>query len=337
MARVRELAKVYSMTGFGLGVGTLGPDQTVNQTPQTDTAKDVAWLGRVTIELRSVNSRFLDITFKLPDELRPHEAALREAIAARCKRGKIEVRGQIERREAAPSVVNEAVIAAVLAAQAQVLQHDSSAKRMGAGELLRWPGVLSASNEAERGEDPQRSEDHLRAAALQALNTALEAFAHSRANEGEKLAAFLTERCTAIDQYAEQAKALVPQATERQQQRFIERWNEALKLAAQHLPSENDSSITERAQERALSEAAAFALRIDVAEEIGRLIAHTSECRSLLAKGGELGKRLDFLIQELHREANTLGSKSASLEHTKVGIELKVLVEQMREQVQNIE
>jgi uncharacterized protein (TIGR00255 family) len=321
------------MTGFGLGVGTLGPDQTVNQTPQTDTS---AWSGRVTpervtIELRSVNSRFLDITFKIPDELRPHEATLREAIAARCKRGKIEVRGQIERHEATPSVVNEAVISALLAAQEQVLTHDSSAKRMGAGELLRWPGVLGASSEAAR------SEDHLRAAALQALNTALDAFAHSRANEGEKLAAFLTERCNAIDQYAEQAKALVPQATERQQQRFIERWNEALKLAAQHLPSESDSSITERAQERALSEAAAFALRIDVAEEIGRLLAHTSECRSLLAKGGELGKRLDFLIQELHREANTLGSKSASLEHTKVGIELKVLVEQMREQVQNIE
>lgn len=279
-----------------------------------------------------MNSRFLDVTFKLPDALRLHEASLRDAIAARCKRGKIEVRGAVDTSEQVSSAVNSAAIEALLAAQAQVLGQDENAKRLSVSDLLRWPGVMHS---AGHGSD---SDDALRTAALQALEQALDAFAISRANEGNKLVQFLLERCDAIDGFAEQAKALVPQSVQKQQQRFIERWNEALKTATQQMSGDADNaSLQERAHERALSEAAAFALRIDVAEEIGRLQAHTSECRSLLSKGGELGKRLDFLVQELHREANTLGSKSASLEHTKLAIELKVLVEQMREQVQNIE
>jgi uncharacterized protein (TIGR00255 family) len=326
------VAKVYSMTGFGLGVATLGEGSKVTNSSLTEAMSPNEVSARVTLELRSVNSRFLDIVFKLPDELRPFESQLRDAIAARCKRGKIEVRAQVERREALASEVNAEAINALLAAQAQVLRVDANARRLSVSDLLRWPGVLGA-----KVDDDAQVEEQRKQAALTALNTALDNFAASRASEGDKLAAFLTERCDAIDGYAEQAKTLAPQAADKQQQRFIERWSEALKLAAQHTPEQDSASITERAHERALSEAASFALRIDIAEEIGRLQAHTSECRTLLAKGGELGKRLDFLVQELHREANTLGSKSASLEHTKLAIELKVLVEQMREQVQNIE
>jgi uncharacterized protein (TIGR00255 family) len=326
------VAKVYSMTGFGLGVGTLGVGSKVAPAALTEPVSPDEVSARVTLELRSVNSRFLDIIFKLPDELRPFEAALRDAIAARCKRGKIEVRAQVERREALPSAVNELAITALLAAQTQMLTHDANAKRLSVSDLLRWPGVLSADTP-----DDSLAQEQKKQAAIAALNSALDTFAASRASEGDKLALFLLERCDAIDRYAEQAKTLAPLAAEKQQQRFIERWNEALKLAAQQMNEQDASSISERAHERALSEAASFALRIDIAEEIGRLLAHTSECRTLLAKGGELGKRLDFLVQELHREANTLGSKSASLEHTKLAIELKVLVEQMREQVQNIE
>jgi uncharacterized protein (TIGR00255 family) len=128
---------------------------------------------------------------------------------------------------------------------------------------------------------------------------------------------------------AAQAAPLVPALVQRQQQRFIERWNEALATAG--------AADTDAPHERALSEAAAFALRIDVAEELARLASHLDEIDRLLANGGEIGKRLDFLIQELHREANTLGSKSATLELTNIAVDMKVLVEQLREQVQNIE
>jgi len=123
---------------------------------------------------------------------------------------------------------------------------------------------------------------------------------------------------------------LVPQLVEQQQQRFLERWKEAMALAG-------GSTLPEAAQDRALTEATSFAIRIDVAEELTRLASHLDEIERLLKKGGEAGKRLDFLIQELHREANTMGSKSAALELTRISVDMKVLIEQMREQVQNIE
>ena len=154
----------------------------------------------------------------------------------------------------------------------------------------------------------------------------------ARAREGERLVAILMERVEALRALAAQAAPLVPQVVERQRQRFLERWNEALAAAgaSQGVPAE-------ALAERAMSEAAAFAIRIDVAEELGRLQSHLDEIARLLRQGGELGKRLDFLIQELHREANTLGSKSAALELTRISVEMKVAIEQMREQVQNIE
>ena len=142
----------------------------------------------------------------------------------------------------------------------------------------------------------------------------------------------LLERIERLRQLAKQAEPLVPQVVERQQQRFLERWRQALEAAGAA-----QSVSAEALQERALNEAAAYALRIDVAEELGRLEAHLDEIERLLRAGGEIGKRLDFLIQELHREANTLGSKSSALELTQISVEMKVLIEQMREQVQNIE
>ena len=129
---------------------------------------------------------------------------------------------------------------------------------------------------------------------------------------------------------AEQAGPLVPRLVEQQRQRFMERWKEAMQLA-------EGAAVPEAAQDRALTEATAFAIRIDVAEEVTRLQSHLDEIQRLLKKGGEVGKRLDFLIQELQREANTLGSKSAALELTSIAVDMKVLIEQMREQVQNLE
>jgi len=167
-------------------------------------------------------------------------------------------------------------------------------------------------------------------ALLPLTDKALQALLAARQREGARLASMLLERIGQLRQLARQAIPLVPKLVEQQRQRFLERWNEAMGLA--------EGSVTpEAAQDRALTEATAFAIRIDVAEEITRLDSHLDELERLITKGGEIGKRLDFLIQELHREANTLGSKSAALELTHISVDMKVLIEQMREQVQNLE
>jgi uncharacterized protein (TIGR00255 family) len=164
---------------------------------------------------------------------------------------------------------------------------------------------------------------------LALADQALAALMKAREREGQRLATMLLDHSRQLRQLAQEAQPLIPQLVAQQRQRFLDRWNEAMG---------NVGSVgSEAAQERALNEATAFAIRIDVAEEITRLDAHLSEIDRLLAKGGDIGKRLDFLIQELHREANTLGSKSSSLELTRISVDMKVLVEQMREQVQNIE
>ncbi len=168
--------------------------------------------------------------------------------------------------------------------------------------------------------------------ALEAAAKAVAGLKEARAREGAKLVSMIRERTARLRELASQAEPLVPAVVKRQQERFLERWNEALQAAGA-----SASIPAEALQERALNEAATMAIRIDVAEELSRLRAHLDEIDRLLTAGGELGKRLDFLIQELHREANTLGSKSAALELTGISVEMKVLIEQMREQVQNIE
>ena len=161
----------------------------------------------------------------------------------------------------------------------------------------------------------------------------LEALLAARAREGERLVTMLRGHLQQLRALAEQARPLVPQLVEQQRARFLERWKDAMGLGNQA----GTGATPEAAQDRALSEATAFAIRIDVAEELTRLAAHLDEIERLLGRGGEVGKRLDFLIQELHREANTLGAKSAALELTRISVDMKVLIEQMREQVQNIE
>ena len=159
---------------------------------------------------------------------------------------------------------------------------------------------------------------------------ALKELINARQREGARLSTMLTERLEQLRALAQQAVPLVPKLVEQQRLRFMERWKEAMALT-------DGSTLPEAAQDRALTEATAFAIRIDVAEEVTRLNSHLDEIERLLKKGGEVGKRLDFLIQELHREANTMGSKSSALELTHISVDMKVLIEQMREQVQNIE
>ena len=271
------------------------------------------------LEIRSVNSRFLDLSFKLPEELRPHEPALRELLVSRLKRGKVEVRAAIE------SGVQGSVVdpTARLLQRLNAVQDNVKAWLPDAAPLTVADVIRLAAGEL--GTHCDWSE-----ALLSLGRQALEELLSAREREGARLATMLIERLGQIRALAAQALPLVPQLVAQQRQRFLDRWQDAMALV-------DGSTPPEAAQDRALSEATAFAIRIDVSEEITRIQSHLDEIERLIKKGGELGKRLDFLIQELHREANTLGSKSAALELTHISVDMKVLIEQMREQVQNIE
>ena len=304
---------VYSMTGYASAQRSPG---TSPAAPEGGKAATHARLG---LEIRSVNSRFLDLTFRLGEELRAHEPALRELISARIKRGKVEVRAGIE-GIAADSVREPSMgtLQRLGAVQDTVRTWMPDASPLTVAEILRLAG-------AETGPGLDWAEP-LQELARQVLADLLAA----REREGARLASMLLGHLKQLRSLAEQARPLVPQLVEQQRQRFLERWKEAMALG-------EGTATPEAAQDRALTEATAFAIRIDVAEELTRLAAHLDEIERLIGKGGEIGKRLDFLIQELHREANTLGSKSAALELTKISVDMKVLIEQMREQVQNLE
>lgn len=274
----------------------------------------------VTVELRSVNSRFLDLAFRMPDDLRGLEPALRELIGATFKRGKVELRLATQREgdsawpQPTPEQLNR-----LSRLESTVQGWLSKAAPLSVNEVLQWCRSGSSS-------------ERLDEAVLKAAKQAVAGLREARSREGDRLVKVLQERIARLRELARQAQPLVPQTVQKQQERFLERWKEALNTAGA-----GSSVPADSLQERALNEAAAFALRIDVAEELSRLAAHLDEISRLLQSGGELGKRLDFLIQELHREANTLGSKSSALELTNISVEMKVAIEQMREQVQNIE
>lgn len=300
---------VYSMTGYA----------SAQLTPETATAPTDTPCVRLGLEIRAVNSRFLDLTFRLPEELRAQEPALRALLSRHLKRGKVEVRAAIEQDASASlSTPSIALLQRLNMVQEHIQAWLPSAKALSVADALRLAGS-SAPTTTDWA-------SILSPLAEEAVTALLDA----RAREGKRLAKTLLDRIAQLRELAAQATPLVPQLVEQQRQRFLERWQEAMGLAQGQVSAE-------AAQDRALSEATAFAIRIDVAEEITRLDAHLDELERLLKKGGEIGKRLDFLIQELHREANTLGSKSATLELTRISVDMKVLIEQMREQVQNIE
>lgn len=310
---------VYSMTGYASTL-VRTPAQPAGQA--LDKPEDDAALS---VEIRSVNGRFLDLGFKLPEELRGTEPALRELLSSALKRGKVELR--ILTRTAAEATwpaPQPRMLTELAWLQAQVQAQMPQARALSVQEVLQWCTRGQASGQTVTSSDE---------AVLQTTRQCLKALLESREREGEKLVAILTDRSQRLRALAAQAEPLVPAVVEKQQARFLQRWQEALASA----DGTGGSMAPQALQERALQEAASYAIRIDVAEELSRLVAHLDEIERLLAQGGELGKRLDFLIQELHREANTLGSKSAALELTGISVEMKVLIEQMREQVQNIE
>lgn len=281
--------------------------------------------GTLTIELKSVNSRFLDLQFRINDELRSLEPLLREAIMSRAARGKVECRLSFGRKEQSGSslAVNDALLAALSTAQQNVLATFNDARPMSVNELLRWPGVLSES---------ELSQDSLQADVQAALKDTLDAFVSSRQREGASLETMLLSRIDDIEQIVARITPLVPQAVEQFRQKAIERMQEALGQAVG-----DGSALPTELQDRIRQEVTLYGIRVDVAEELTRLSGHLTETRAILKKGGQVGKRLDFMMQELNREANTLGSKSAVKELSEASMQMKLLIEQMREQVQNLE
>lgn len=266
-------------------------------------------------ELKSVNGRFLDIQFRLPDELRSAEPRLRELIASKVSRGKVECRmALIPLADEAPQLaINEALVAALGAASARIRSAIPDSQPLGVADVLRWPGVL--------GNDAPAALT-LGDAAVALLADVLKEFSATREREGGKLKAMLLERITRMQAMLVQLQPGLPAAIAAYQEKLAARFREAL-----------GGSDDERIRQ----EIALYGVKVDVTEELNRLGAHLQEVERVLATGGASGKRLDFLAQELNREANTLGSKMVSKELSDASLEFKLLIEQMREQVQNIE
>ncbi len=274
----------------------------------------VPW-GVLTWELRSVNHRYLDIALRLPEELRALEPRARELINARLARGKVDGTLRYQPNEAVAGAIemNAEQVQRLLAAADHLRSLAPDVAPLRAVDILRWPGVIKAA---------ALDVESLGAAALEALSATLAELAATRHREGARLQEFMLARLQSMEEMAGKAKALSPEAT----RLFRERLEARLKEVRQQLdPARLEQEIV------------LFAQRADVTEEIDRLTAHFAEIRRVFAQPGPAGRRLDFLMQELNREANTLSSKSTDTRLTTVAVELKVLIEQMREQVQNIE
>ena len=269
----------------------------------------------LTVELRSVNHRYLDVALRLPDELRTIEPALREILGGAVRRGKVDCRIALNRTQqaAAGLAVDGAQIANLAVAASEVTRIVPGAAPLSVNEILRWPGVLA---------EPSVAPAELAKRAMALVEQAMGELTAARKREGAKTAAVLETSCDGI---AAQVARVLPRVPV-----IHAAYNE--KLAARLREAGLDPN-----EDRLKQELALFATKVDVAEELARLTAHVSEVRRVLRAGGSAGKRLDFLAQELHREANTLGSKSVDAEVSQVALELKVLIEQMREQVQNVE
>jgi uncharacterized protein (TIGR00255 family) len=269
--------------------------------------------GALAIELRSVNSRYLDLQFRMPDELRSLEAVLREAISARVARGKVDCRLALGTRAAGEASLDPDAVETLRALERAARRAFPEAAPLSASEVLRWPGVMKESV-------PDPAELRTRVAAL--AGRAVDELCAARAREGEKLAAILSARLAEMRARLQTIAPLVPQANAAYQARLAERLREALGSAD---------------DERARAELAVYAVKTDVEEELQRLNAHLEEFARVLQAPGAAGKRLDFLAQELNREANTLASKAASGGIADGALDIKLGVEQLREQVQNVE
>jgi uncharacterized protein (TIGR00255 family) len=282
-------------------------------------------IGPATIEIRSVNSRFLDLTLKIADDLRAFEPQIRERISARLARGKVECRLSVQRGASAESTrLNPAALAALRRLGEEVRQALPQAAPLTVAEVLAWPGAL---------ETPPLDADALRTSVLAALEEALERLHDSRAREGAAIADGLRSRCDGIGAIVEQLRVRLPELRMAVERKLTERLNQALAAPLAAAAALSREEVAERIRQ----EVTLYGLRADVDEELSRLATHVAEVRRVVDAGGAVGRRLDFLMQELNREANTLGSKATAIDLAQSAIELKLLIEQMREQVQNLE
>lgn len=285
----------------------------LSMTGYANTRADFA-TGSLTLELRAVNHRYLDIQLRMPDELRSFEGALRELISEKLQRGKVECRINYAARDAqGGTTLNRDLLLQLSAWNREVQAALPDARTLSVADVLRWNGMLAT---------PAASSDELRATLTGLMQTALQEFSASRAREGEKLKAFLSVRLEKIEALRIDVMPHVPAAIAAYETRLINRLTDALQNAE---------------DERIRQEITLFASKIDVDEELSRLASHLTEMRRILKQGGAVGKRLDFLMQELNREANTLGSKSVDADVSRSAMEMKILIEQMREQIQNLE
>jgi len=282
------------------------------------------------VECRAVNSRFLDLGFRLPDECRGAEPALRELVTQSLSRGKVEFRaawrinnsgGAAKANPQALGALNQDRLEALKALQAKVQETFGDARELSIADVLRWPGVVS---------EPRGEEEGWIAATVEAGKAALTVLMESRNAEGKALVAVLTNITSKMRAIVKTIEPKVPEYVAQYQEKLTERLSEA--LAAQE-----QAKAGAELMERIRQEVVLYAVRIDVAEEFARLKTHLQAVDTALSGKGPVGKRLDFLMQELNREANTLSSKSVSEECTQAALELKLFIEQMREQVQNLE
>ncbi|EKY4202542.1 YicC family protein [Vibrio alginolyticus] len=271
--------------------------------------------GSAVWEIRSVNQRYLETYFRMPEQFRGLEPVLRERFRKRLARGKVECNLRFEANPAAKGElsINEALASQVIKAAEQVMHMTGELSRINPFQVMQWPGVM---------ETPEQDMDAVNKVLLEAFDGAMDEFIEARAREGENMKALIEQRLEAITSEVVKVRARMPEILEWQRERLFSKFEDA-KVELE--PSRIEQELILLAQ------------KSDVAEELDRLDSHVKETTNILKKGGAVGRRLDFMMQEFNRESNTLASKSISTDITASGVELKVLIEQMREQIQNIE
>ena len=282
------------------------------------------FLGLLAIDVKSVNSRYQEISIRLPEELRFMEGEVRAVLSKSVARGKIECRMQWVGEAVIEQTLNQDAMKNLYSLQAEVVSAHPDVKPLTVSQVLTFPGIL----------EPKSVDfEQLKSQVLLGLEETLTIFLQARKREGEALSIVLTSYCDRIVDTVKELEPKIPEIIENIQKKLEERLKEALsKTLVEH------STLTrEEVNDRIRQEVILYAIKLDVDEEMNRLITHVKEVKRLLAEGEEVGKKLDFLMQELNREANTLGSKAAAIKMTQTSLALKVNIEKMREQIQNLE
>lgn len=300
------MSNISSMTGYA------------NAKVQTD-------MGLLSIDIRSVNSRFLDLSFRASEEIRFLEPKFREIISGKIARGKMECRlNLVDSGLSADTALNEEALNKLMALQTQVLKTDPSATALRVADILNYPGIVAA---------PVPDPEVFAKQVLTGFEQCLEVFNESRQREGDALAQVLLKYCTQIEDLINTLRPKIPEILQAQKDKLTERLEEALGTTL----ADGAQITKEEVNERIRQEITLYGIKLDVNEEMERLCTHVKEVRRTLDRGGPVGRKLDFLMQELNREANTLGSKAVSISMTDTSVNLKLVIESMREQIQNLE